>query len=336
MLLALSTVATPLLVSRFGADPALTGLAPLIVIAAFSFSVASIYQSALLAQGTVFRIALAKALRALALVSLQIAFVLLISASVIWLLIAELSANFIQAALVGGGLMTISILPRVIKYPLRWLRRVLVLLRQHKVFPLITLPHMMTHAALTLMLATAIGIYFGADELGQYYLMRKLVFGFLAVFGTAAAQQAISEASQLPRTEVYYVALRTLLVVCGVAVPGALVLGLFGPFIFTLVAGSDWTAAGHMAVASVPVILAEPVTAAFAFVAVFLGYQRIAFAVAVVQGVAGIAAITWAGYMGWDVISAVFFSSLAMAAIMSSYVAWLLHEARRVHKGRRI
>ena len=324
--------ATTLRVSRFGADPALAGLLPLIIISAFSLSVSSVFQSALLTQGTVFRLALSKTLRAMALVSFQIAFVLLISTSAIWLMMAEIFANFIQAALVGGGVMTISILPRVIKSPLRWLRRVLVLLRQHKVFPLITLPHMLTHATLTLLLASAIGFYFGADELGQYYLMRKLVFGFLAVFGIAASQHAISELSQLPRSEVYNVALRTLFMVCSVTAPAALVLSLFGPFIFTLLAGSEWAAAGHLAIASAPVILAEPITAAFAFVAVFLGYQRIAFAVAAAQGVAGLAAIALAGHQGLDVTSAVFFSSLVMATIMSSYVAWLLFEARRVNK----
>lgn len=311
-------------------DRAIVDLIPLVLIMAFSASVSGALQSYTLSQGALTRLAVARVTRSLVVVLLQIALVLALGAAAIWLLVAELVANVIQAAVLGGAIEGVGLGDSVRRRRRYVVLRIVALVKSHSVFPFVTLPHMLIHAGLGLLLATVIGGYYGSDALGQYYLMRKLAFGALSIFGLAIYQHSIAEAAQVSREMVFGVALRALVMISGITVVSAVAVALFGPRMFVLVAGEEWELAGKMAVASIPLILVEPVTSAFAFVPVFLGLQPLAFAVAVAQGCAGVAAVVVASWLGWSSTTAILFSSIVVSVIMLSYVAYLLWKAKNI------
>lgn len=302
----------------------------LIVLVAFSLSLAGVYQSASLAVGDTYRMAIARVLRAAVMVALQLIFIVAIGGGATWLLIADLGASLMQAVFLAGGVGVITIF-QIFRRPFSQLiRRQLVLAQRHKAFPLIMLPHLLAHSILGLMLTSVLGLFYGTAALGQYYLMRKLIYGVLAQFGTASYQWAIAESAKVQRKEVYGISLRVLLFLGVVTLVSAVVILITGPKLFAFAAGEEWTMAGRMAIAVLPLIIIEPIASALAFVPVFLGLQRIAFGVAVLQGVLGVLTIAGAGLLGWNVLAALAMSSLAMSLVMACYVIWLLRKARKV------
>lgn len=304
-------------------------LLPLVALGAFALALSSIFQSAALANGTLKRLAIARVLRAVAMVAMQIGLALSLGASATWLFIGEVSANLIHAVILASAFGLGGVLVTVRRpWPQLW-RRLLVLGKRYKEFPLITLPHTFTHSALGLIFASTLGAVYGAAALGQYYLMRKLVFGVLAVFNMAIYQHAVAEAARVQQSELFGVALRALALMGSVAVITASVIALVGPDLFELAVGKKWVDASFMAVAAISLIILEPVTMTMAFLPVFLRIQHIAFAVAIVQGVAGIVAIGISGWLGWDVINAIVASSLAVSIVMLSYILWLLVRAKQ-------
>lgn len=307
-----------------------TELFPFIVLTALALALVGIYQSASLALGKLNRMAIARILRATVLVMGQLSLVMFISGGAIWLLVADLGASLLQALLLASGVGS-ALFCRVLRRPIRLqLRRIAVLARRHRVFPLIALPHLLAHSILLLMLTTTIGAFYGTEALGQYFLMRKLVFGVLALFGTAVYQHAISEAARVQKDEIYGVAKRALLIIGTVTLASSSALIFTSETMFVLAAGEEWALAGQMAIATLPLVLMEPITSTFAFVPVFLGLQRSALIAAVVQGGVGVGAMALSAFLGWGVLWALAMTAIAMSAVMIVYVSWLLLQARQL------
>ncbi|MFI8667206.1 lipopolysaccharide biosynthesis protein [Qipengyuania sp. NPDC077410] len=326
-------VALYFLSTPFSLSAAQAQLFPIIVLTSLALALVSIYQSASLALGNLNGMAIARVMRAIALVGGQLSLAMLIGGGAVWLLVADLGASLLQALLLAYGVSAAALL-QVLRRPIRrQLTHLWILARRHRVFPLITLPHLLVHSALVLLMTTTIGAFYGAAILGQYFLMRKLVFGILALFGTAVYQHAISEAASVGRSEVYLVAKRALIVIGTVTAISSLALLLVGEQLFLLAAGAEWALAGQMAIAILPVILMEPITSTFAFVPVFLGLQRTAFIAAIIQGAVGVGVMALAGAVGWGVLAALFATSLSMSFIMAAYVGWLVLQARRAARG---
>lgn len=308
-------------------------LFPLVGLGAFTLALGSIFQSAALVRGALLHLAIARVLRAVAMASMQIGLALSFGANAAWLLIGEVSANLVHGSILVTAFGLGGVLATIRRPWSQFRRRLIVLGLRYKEFPLITLPHMMVHAGLGVLFATTLGALYGVAALGQYYLMRKLVFGVLGLFGTAFYQHSIAEASRAPRAKLFGVALQALVLMSSVAVVSVGVILLVGSELFILVVGDKWAEAGLMAAASAPLILLEPVTSTLAFLPIFLGLQRIAFVVAVVQGCIGIAAVGIASLLEWDVFNAILVSSLAMSSVMLSYVLWLLTRAQKAKAG---
>ncbi len=308
-------------------------LFPLVGLAALTLALGSIFQSVALTRGAIWQLAIARVFRAVALVSMQVGLALSLGASAPWLLIGEVSANLVHGAILATALGLGGVLAAARRPWSQCMRRIVVLGVRYKEFPLITLPHIIVHSVLGLLFATTLGAVYGATALGQYYLMRKLVFGVLGLFNVAIHQHAIAEASRLPRAKLFEIALQALVLMGSVGVASAAAILLVGPELFVLAVGDKWTQAGSMAIASASLILLEPVTSTLAFLPIFLGLQHIAFAIAVLQGSIGIAAIGIAGWLGLDAISAIMGSSLAMSAVMLCYVFWLLMRAHKAKGG---
>lgn len=334
-LLLIGLVGLPIFAGMLELSSDLQEMFPLVILTAFSLAIAGVYQSVSLTQGSMSRLAVARVFRAVTMIVLQVLIVLVVYAGATSLLAADIGANIVQVLLLSGGLGMAGVWG-LFRRPLRQtIKRIWLLARRNRDFPFVMLPHLLAHSALGLLLTTTLGSLYGTAALGQYYLMRKLIFGVLAIFSTAVYQQAIGDAAQIKREQIYSVARRALILLMLVTTVSALVILVAGPQLFVFAAGKEWAMAGRMAMATTPLILAEPITSTFAFVPVFLGLQRVAFGVAVVQGAVGLAAIMLAGWLGLSILPALIAMSTSVFSVMVVYVWWLMRRAKQVAEGQR-
>ena len=304
---------------------------PLIVLAAAALALGSISQLATLAAGSISRLAISRIARAVSMVILQLAFVFALGASATSVLMGEILATLVGVACLVSAVGFSAVLDGS-----RWIRlgrRLPVLAYKFREFPLITLPHILSHSALALAFAMLFGGMYGAAALGQYFLMRKLLFGALGLFSVAIYQHSVADAARVPKTRLFGIAVQAIALMGGVSVVMAGILLLAGPQLFEIMVGSQWAAAGVMATAAATLIVMEPITSTLAFLPVFLGHQRAAFAVAVAQGSVGLLALGIAGWLGLTAAGAIVLSSLAMSGIMLAYVSWLLRRAHAAAGG---
>lgn len=313
-----------------GIAPPFQDMALLAALMALSLSISGIFQSASLMHGNLSRMAVARVFRAASMVALQLLLVVAIGGGATWLMVADLTASLMQALLLAGGVGMTSVWGLLRQPPRQIFNRLSTLAKRHKAFPLITLPHLLVHSGLGILLTSLLGAFYGAAALGQYYLMRKLIFGVLAMFSTAIYQQAIAESARVQHEEVYAVARRALILTGAGTSVCAVIVFFAGPQLFAVAAGKEWALAGQMAITMLPLILMEPITSTFAFVPVFLGLQKIALWAAVLQGSVGVVAIVVTGVLGWSVLPTLTASSIAMSTVMAGYVWWLLYHAKRV------
>lgn len=303
---------------------------PLVLFMSFTLAFSAVFQFEAISENRLSVIALARVARAVVLVVLQVAFVLVFGASALWLVLAESISNFTQAIMLAGS--------RKLEPRRRVLRRsiglavsqVWKLFSLFLVFPTVNLVHLLSHGALGMVFATVLGMMYGQDALGQYFLMRKLLFGVLSIFVTAVYQNAVAEASQSSEREVYSVAIRSFILIVLVGMLSGLLVFLYSVQLFEIVAGPQWATAGVIAVASLPLVIFEPLTAVMHFVAVFLKKQRNAFLVSLFQGSVGVIALVIAARADLSLFHAILASSAAMAMVMCSYNVYLFFLARRV------
>jgi len=308
--------------------PEITRLLPLAIAGALSLSLSSIFQSAALARQKVARVAVARILRAVIMLPSQLGLIFFFGAEAAWLLAGEITANLAHATALGAftprraGLAITS--PRTRGF---W-RRLRRIGSRHKDFPIVTLPHAFVHAALGVALASSLGALYGLDTLGQYYLMRKLVFGALAVFSAGIYQAAVADASRATPKQLFDLALRTLIIMTFVTTVSAAIIALAAPALLGVAVGPDWKEAGLMATASLPLIILEPTTMTLAFLPPFLRLQHMAFAVAIAQGLFAIIALNTAAWLGCDVLNALAASAIGASSVMLAYIIFLLRKAK--------
>lgn len=289
---------------------------------ALTLSLGQIVQSFALREGALHNLAMLRVLRAVALVGFQLLLVLTLGGSAGAMLGGEAAANALLAVILAARL---ECLPWLLdatawcKLP----RQFGALLRRYREFPLVNLPHAVTHNALSTTYAALIGTLYGGAALGQYYMMNRVLFGAIGLISTALYQQGVAEAARREAgrlREVFrYIFLSLLITTILVAIPVFLV----GDNLFVFVLGESWAQAGELAGASVLRIVMEPIAAALAFAPVFLNKQRQAFAWAVVQNATGILLLMFVNRFGGNVEAAVGGSATGMAIVMMAYVAWL-------------
>lgn len=303
---------------------------PLVLFMSFTLALSAVFQFEAISENRLSMIALARVARAVVLVVLQVVFVIVFGASGLWLVLGESISNIAQAILLASN-RELEPRRRVLRRSFRLAAaQVLKLFSLYLVFPTVNLVHLLSHGALGIVFATVLGMMYGQDALGQYFLMRKLLFGVLSIFITAIYQNAVAEAAQSKEQEVYSIAIRSFFLISLVGALSCLCVLMFSVRLFEFVVGPQWVTAGEIAVASLPLILLEPLTSVMHFVAVFLKKQKYAFLVSLLQGSVGVIALVIAAKADLSLFYAILSSSVAVAMVMCSYNLYLFLLARRV------
>lgn len=305
---------------------------PLVLFMSFTFAIVAIFQFEAISENRLSSIALARVVRAVVLVVCQFGFVFVFGASAIWLVIGDSVSNIIQAIMLSR-IRNHDPRRRVLRRSIRLaLVQIFKMFSLYLVFPTVNLAHLLSHGALGVIFATSLGAIYGQDALGQYFLMRKLLFGVLSVFITAVYQNAVAEASQSRDFGLYYIALRSLLIIGMVCIFCGGCIFLYSANLFDVFVGPQWVVAGQIAVASLPLILFEPLTSVMHFIAVFLKKQKNAFLVSLLQGSVGIIALVIAGQAEFSLFYAILTSSATMATVMCCYNIYLFNIARKLSR----
>ncbi|RYE49442.1 MAG: hypothetical protein EOP24_03160 [Hyphomicrobiales bacterium] len=305
-------------------SPAVAELVPLMGIAALAASLASIYQLTAVRSGALRAMAVGRVLRAIGMTVVQVLLALVIVRGASSLIVGEIAANFGLAALLAWA-STRYFQTRPTFLTARSAKKLWAAAKQFRAFAIVSVPHAVSHQTLMAIQGIAIGALYGASAMGQYFLMRKVLFGTIGLVSTTLYQVCFSEAS---RAKGNHARLRQLWtyatgMLMAVTVPIALIFLLFGERIFVAVFGTDWATAGTLSMVAFPLIVMEPIAAALAFMPAFLKQQPAAFGWSLTQNLVGIGSIWTIFLLGGRIEHAILVSSLAVAGVMTAYVIWL-------------
>ncbi len=309
-------------------DGQLSGLILLMWPACLALALYSTAQATALRAGTLRQLAVSRVARALLVVVGQLSLVFALSSSASSLIAGELVATIIASAIIIGfsynrfGRRLISLNNVKLRY-----LSVVAALKQFRVFALVGLPHAFAHSAFTALFGILLGAFYGPLALGQYFLMRRMIFGVTVLFSTATYQLSVSEASAAKGNpdklrQLYKSAVGVISIV---TIPAALLMVALGEPIFSTLFGSEWGAAGQLATATFLLIAVEPIASAIAFVPVFLKRQNEAFGWSVAQNLAGIASLSGIFAFGGSLTVAILGSSLIVGLVLIAYMARLFH-----------
>lgn len=146
----------------------------------------------------------------------------------------------------------------------------------HRRFPLYTYPHAILDSMRENAIVAAMGAAGGELGLGYWGLVARTVRGPVSLLGSAFAQVFTSRVSQQAREgKPLEPIMRWVLVrLAAAALLGTVTLVLFGPQLFGLVFGSQWTEAGSVARLAVPWIAVNLVASPFAYLSYLLKINR--------------------------------------------------------------
>lgn len=303
--------------------------------ACFALALYSTAQAMALRTGDLRKIAVSRIVRAAMSVSFQVSLILFVSGSAYSMIVGESLANVIISIImfvcVKSNLPKILLLLKEINGIYIVYKNIISALKKFRVFALIGLPHAFMHASAAALFNLAIGAFYGSEALGQYSLMRRMIFGVTALFSNAAYQLGVSEASAAKGDRARFVELyKYVIAVIGfISIPSAALMLIWGEAVFSIVFGNEWGSAGELATMAFLLIALEPIASAIAFIPLFLKRQPAAFAWSIGQNVAGLASLILIFAAGGGMGAAILGSSLMVGTVLIAYLTWLFRLCSR-------
>lgn len=201
-------------------------------------------------------------------------------------------------------------------------RKIGFVARRYRRFPLFDTWYGLFNAASLQLVPMLFAAYFGATAAGLYVLSQRILAAPISLVGSAAASVFFSRASEARRAgtlgslvhKIY-----ALLVL--VSMPGAIVLAIVAPELFSLVFGKEWSISGEIARWMTPWLLIVFVSSPIGGLYVVLEKQP---AGALYQGIlfaARVGAIYLGAQIG-DMIIAIAMFSCASFAVFAGFLIW--------------
>lgn len=190
------------------------------------------------------------------------------------------SAGLIWGHVLGQLVFAVRATRIALRILARWsiwnVRAVRSTARKHVRYPLYVCPNELLDVVSAQLPLLLIGALFSVGTLGQYAFAQRMLSAPSAVLGQAVGQSFLkgiaSDAVSARETRQLMVRVWIAMFAVGVVPFGAVL--LFGPRGFALVFGDQWTPAGAIAAASVPLLLARFVSSPTSVIAYRLGMQR--------------------------------------------------------------
>lgn len=294
--------------------------------ACFALALYSTMQTTALRAGVLRKLAVSRVVRAVLLVAAQVAIVILLTRSAQSLIAGEVIANIVISIIlfyiIWPDLSAILYSKGTYRSVSSIYKNIISAIKRFRVFALVGLPHAFAHQASTALYAGLLGAFYGPAALGQFYLMRRMIFGVTTLFSTATYQLGVSEASAAKGNRARLMELyKYVIVVIGViTIPAALLMLGMGQLVFSTVFGDEWGVAGDLARATFLLIAVEPIASAIAFIPLFLQRQAEAFLWSIGQNAAGLLSLVVIFSAGGDLATALLWSSLAVSTVLIAYL----------------
>lgn len=159
------------------------------------------------------------------------------------------------------------------------LRRMRVLAKEYRSYPVVYLPHVLLDLAVDLALAALIVEFYGKGTFGSYsyaYLMLKLPLG---LFGQSLGQVFFNKSSEMfhKRQSLYSLTLKTLRTLFFLSIVPFTVLFFFGSELFGFVFGERWTEAGRIAEILAPALMLNFIVSPISSLSLVLSKQKLMF-----------------------------------------------------------
>lgn len=208
-----------------------------------------------------------------------------------------------------------------------FLLRTRALINKHIDLPRVNLPQVLLNSLSGWSIICFATMFFTTAEVGQFFMMQRIVALPASVAGIAVSQAFYAAAVHMRAATGRFdsLVLRIMALQAALGITVALVLALFGPALFAIVLGEHWVGAGQLASLYAPYVAIHLVLMSLAPTPMVADRIRTTFFVAIGQSglylLAFILGAWFAGSIHGAVLAACWLSIPYMAAVLTWYVS---------------
>ena len=215
------------------------------------------------------------------------------------------------------------------EFALQWFDRKVMkqTLVEYKDFPLVNSFHaFMDMFATQFVLFWLITGYYGKVELGLFAMMVKYVKAPIVLVSSSVSQLYFVEASNAVNEQksLMPITLKTLRTSALFAIPFALVLWFFAPWIFKVYLGPDWEMAGEYAKCLIPMFFLYFIASPISSTPIIFNRQKRAFVISLVGYIVTLLSLVLGVYLQWDFLSALWLYGAAFGLYYLVLLLWYL------------
>jgi len=198
-------------------------------------------------------------------------------------------------------------------------------------FPLIAMPQTFIGGLQDFLCFTLVGILSGSWMMGLLGLMFRVVRMPATLIGTAIAQIAYREMSALHHTQgnLVHFYLKLVLILFGLSLLPALLLGFFGQPLFVWAFGEVWRGAGAMAAVFSPYMVGHFLVTSLGMLPLILGKQQVTFYFTVFSCLLHIGTLILGWYIWQDIRLALYLLATLQGAFFVGYLGCLYRMAKQ-------
>lgn len=242
------------------------------------------------------------------------------SASLIWANVASHIAGLISVA-------------RHLPYPWTDLRRSIRLMpavaQRHKKFPLFNLPHSLTNAVASNLPIMLLALTYTTEQVGLFAICATFAHKPINIIAAALNQTLFHTSSRNRKAGIRYGTMlaRFTAITAAIAIPVAVGIYVATPRFTNILFGEEWTDAGSILCALLPLLVLTLISTPLSFVPLMLHKQGLAMALEIASSVARIGALIWAAQSA-TIVQAVSCFALVHSAFMLMQTAWYFYLVR--------
>jgi teichuronic acid exporter len=206
---------------------------------------------------------------------------------------------------------------------LRSKKKTLVLMREHREFPLLNLPHVLVDHGRDMLVATLIFTFFSDSIYGSFSHSYNMLRIPIMLIGISLSQVFYNEAAKLYKNQkpLMPILKKTTLLLAGISVVPFTLLFLFGEPIFSLVFGAEWSSAGRYSEIMAFWLMVNFVLSPISALPLIISKQRISFVLGLISALIQVMPL-WIIPMIYGKNEDVFLLSLQVISYLQAF--WLL------------
>lgn len=171
-----------------------------------------------------------------------------------------------------------------------------------------------------------IAIFFGDVTLGFYALTIRILRAPLSLVGASVAQVFFQTSSEIYSQghDLHEFTKKIMLRLSLIALPIFLIIYLIAPTMFSLVFGKEWEVSGQYAQIFSPLLALNFISSPLSQIVIIVGKQKEGLVFGIVYNIFTLAPLVLLAYLGKDIITSLWFSSMLSSIILAFYILWII------------